>query len=229
MLTINNLSVAYGSKTVISDLNISMDNGKVYGIMGYNGAGKTTLLNAIFGIPNPSKCILYNGFVLNRSNIAYLDTEIFFYSNITGRDYLSIFKEKNSLFDFETLSAIFNIPLDQVVDSYSTGMKKKLAIVGILSMNKQIIMLDEPYNGLDLESVSALQIIIKKLAKQGKLIILTSHIMGSLSSVCDSVLLLQNGNISKEYLPDEFDSLSEEIIREFDERFCVSINKVFEK
>ena len=108
-------------------------------------------------------------------------------------------------------------------------MKKKLAIVGILSMNKQIIMLDEPYNGLDLESVSALQIIIKKLAKQGKLIILTSHIMGSLSSVCDSVLLLQNGNISKEYLPDEFDSLSEEIIREFDERFCVSINKVFEK
>ena len=229
MFTINNLSISYGSHKVITNLNIAFCDGKVYGIMGYNGAGKTTLLNAIYGLPKPSDSITYNGAILKRSEVAYLDTDIFFYPNITGRDYLSIFHEKNTSFDFEIVSTIFNVPLDQVVDSYSTGMKKKLALIGILSMNKQIILLDEPYNGLDIESVSALQLIIKQLSKQGKLIIVTSHIMEFLSSICDSVLLLQNDNIYKEYFPDEYLFLSEQINKDMNERHYNSINRVFGK
>jgi len=227
MLTINKLTVSYGRHKVISDLDVSMDDGKIYGVVGYNGAGKTTLLNAIYGIPKQHQCISYNGVSLNRSDIAYLDTDVFFYSRITGRDYLKLFQRTNTSFNYEAIASIFNIPLDNYVDSYSTGTKKKLALAGIISMNKQIIMLDEPYNSLDLESVSTLQIILKRIAGQKKTIIITSHIMETLSPICNSIFLLEEGRITKEYLPEEYYTLSEKLRSDVEAKFANSIDQTF--
>lgn len=227
MLTINNLSLSYGKKNVLSDLSLNLDSGRIHGIVGYNGAGKTTLLNAIYGLPHRHKEIGFHGEILCRKKIAYLDAEPFFYSNITGRDYLGIFQANNSGFDYEGLCALFNVPIDKYIDSYSTGMKKKLAIIGVLSMEKEIILLDEPFNGLDLESVAALQMALKKLAAKGKTIIVTSHIMESLTPICDTILHLQNQDIHKTYLPDEYEELTRQIKNHIESKYNDSLDRIF--
>ena len=172
-------------------------------------------------------CIRYDGEPLSRAAIAYLETDSFFYPRITGRDYLSLFRCKYASFDFETLGSVFNLPLDDFVDSYSTGMKKKLALMGILSQEKRILMLDEPFNGLDLESVSVLQLILRRLAGASKLVIVTSHILESLSPLCDAIHLLQDGRIFQSYLPVEYGLLAEKLRTDISARYDGAITKVF--
>jgi len=229
MLTIDNLSVAYGAHTVLSGLDLSLEKGRIYGVVGFNGAGKTTLLNAIYGIPRQRECIQFEGRTLSRADIAYLEAESFFYPRITGRDYLNLFREKDGRFDLEALCAVFNVPLDNFVDSYSTGTKKKLALIGTLALDKEILLLDEPFNGLDLESVSVLQLALRKIRAAGKLVIVTSHILESLSPVCDSIFLLQDGKISRSFLPDEYGSLAKSLRDDVSRRYDDTLDRVFAK
>ena len=227
MLTINNLTVFYDKKTVLSNLSFEAMPGKIHGIVGYNGAGKTTLLNAIYGVPKRFEAIKMNERVLSRLSVAYLESEQFFYPNISGRDYLNLFKSKNSSFDYESICKMFNVPIDNFVDTYSSGMKKKLAIIAILSLDKDIILMDEPFNGLDLESVYILQMALKKVASAGKIIIVTSHIMESLSSICDTISVLDGGKIVNTYYPGEFSSLQEQMRIKFESKFSPAIESVF--
>lgn len=229
MLTIDNLSVAYGPHTVLSGLDLSLEKGRIYGVVGFNGAGKTTLLNAIYGIPRQQECIRYEGRTLSRADIAYLEAESFFYPRITGRDYLNLFRERNGRFDPDALCAVFNVPQDSFVDSYSTGTKKKLALIGTLALDKEILLLDEPFNGLDLESVSVLQLALRKIRAAGKLVVVTSHILESLSPICDSIFLLQEGKIARPFQPDEYDSLAKSLRDDVSRRFDDTLDRVFQK
>ena len=229
MLTIDNLSVSYGTHTVLSQLDLSMESGGIYGIVGYNGAGKTTLLNAIYGIPAQRDCIRFDGAPLSRKDIAYLETESFFYSRITGRDYLKLFQARSGGFDFETLCSVFSLPLDHFVDSYSTGMKKKLALTGILSLDRKVLLLDEPFNGLDLESVSVLQLALCKLSAAGRLVVVTSHILESLSPLCDAIHLLQDGRIYKSYHPVEYPLLADKLRADAVAKYDAALSRVFGK
>ena len=227
MLTIDNLSVSYGTHTVLSQLDLSLERGGIHGIVGFNGAGKTTLLNAIYGIPAQRDCIRFDGMPLSRRDIAYLETESFFYSRITGRDYLKLFQARSGGFDFETLSTVFSLPLDHFVDSYSTGMKKKLALTGILSLDRKVLLLDEPFNGLDLESVSVLQLALRKLCAAGKLVVVTSHILESLSPLCDAIHLLQDGRIYKSYHPVEYPLLADKLRADAVAKYDAALSRVF--
>ena len=229
MLIIDDLSVAYGKHEVLSHLNLTMHSGKIYGIVGYNGAGKTTLLNTIYGVPDHYSNITFDGHILYRSEIAYLDADTFFYPWITGRDYLNLFKAKNASYDFESLCKVFNVPLDQFVDTYSSGMKNKLALIGVLSLNKKILLLDEPFNGLDLESVSALHFGLKKLASSGRLIVITSHILESLSSLCDTIFLLQDRKIFKSFLPAEYSALANKLMDDINAKYNDAFTCLLEK
>ena len=227
MLTIDNLSVSYGTHTVLSQLDLSLERGGIHGIVGFNGAGKTTLLNAIYGIPAQRDCIRFDGAPLSRRDIAYLETEVFFYSRITRQDYLDLFKARNGRFDFETLCSVFSLPLDHFVDSYSTGMKKKLALTGILSLDRKVLLLDEPFNGLDLESVSVLQLALRKLRTAGRLVVVTSHILESLSPLCDAIHLLQDGRIYKSYLPVEYPLLADKLRADAVAKYDAALSRVF--
>ncbi|MBR6184202.1 MAG: ATP-binding cassette domain-containing protein [Bacteroidales bacterium] len=227
MLTIDNLSVSYGTHTVLSQLDLSLERGGIHGIVGFNGAGKTTLLNAIYGIPAQRDCIRFDGMPLSRRDIAYLETESYFYSRITGRDYLKLFQARSGGFDFETLCSVFSLPLDHFVDSYSTGMKKKLALTGILSLDRKVLLLDEPFNGLDLESVSVLQLALRKLRAAGKLVVVTSHILESLSPLCDAIHLLQDGRIYKSYLPVEYPLLADKLRADAVAKYDAALSRVF--
>ena len=213
MITIKNLDISYlKNKKVIDSLNLTMEENTINGIVGLNGTGKTTLLNAIYGLKKPdSGTITLKEAALTKREIAYLVTENFFYSNITGREYLSLFKNKQ--FNDDKWNELFLLPLNQIIDGYSSGMKKKLAIIGILKQDKPIIILDEPFNGLDIETSRIIRSILLRLKKRGKTIIITSHIIETLTNLCDYIHYLENGKIKYGREKKEFAEFEKEIFK----------------
>ena len=195
MITINNLTISYNnSNNVIDNLNLSLMEGLIHGIVGLNGAGKTTLLNTLFGLKKHDKgTILFDNQKINKKSVSYLVTENFFYSNITGIEYLNLFNNKE--FDVKQWNKLFLLPLDSIIDRYSTGMKKKLALLGILKQAKPLMILDEPFNGLDIETCRIIRMILLRLKEKGKTIIITSHIIETLTNLCDYIHYLDNGII----------------------------------
>lgn len=196
MLDIQNISVKYDKDYVLKNLNISIDsnNNNVLGIIGKNGAGKTTFFNAIFRSLNFSGKILWKNKKVKKEHIAYLETTNYFYPYIKGKEYLNYFESGDAL---DYYNSLFNLPLNDFVDTYSTGMKKKLALIGVLLLDKPIIILDEPFNGLDFEGVQTLYEIIKNLKTKNKIVIISSHIIETLSNTCDNIAVIQEGMISK--------------------------------
>lgn len=211
MISINNLSVRYTSeRNVIHSLNLSMAEGNIHGIVGLNGSGKTTLLNTLFGLMKPCNGqIIWHNQPLTKKDIAILPTENFFYSYITGREYLMLID--NALFDADKWNELFELPLDQLIDNYSTGMKKKLAFLAVLKQDKPILILDEPFNGIDMESCSIMRSILLKIKEKGKTIIITSHIIETLTNLCDQIHHLENGTIKQSRPQNEFDAFEKEI------------------
>lgn len=209
MLIIQQLHLSYKKNQVLKGLNLTLQNGQINGIVGLNGAGKTTLLNCIYGSLTPQQgTILYQNIPLKSQQIAYLETQNFFYPRMTGKEYLHFFKTHNTDFDLEGWNAIFQLPLKKFVSSYSTGMKKKLAFLGILSLNRPILILDEPFNGLDLETNEVLKQIIQLLKKSGKMIIITSHILEALITICDKIHYLNHGIVESSFDKTQFDKLT---------------------
>jgi ABC-2 type transport system ATP-binding protein len=205
MLDIQHITVSYDDKTIINDLSLPLEKGMVHGLVGLNGAGKTTLLNTIYQFKKAEAgTISWDNHPLKRSDIAYLEAENFFYSNITGREYLTLFS--NDLSDLPAWNELLQLPFDDLIDYYSTGMKKKLALLAILKLNRPILVLDEPFNGLDIETAEMVKKIITILRGQGKTIILTAHIFEILMSVCDNVYLLEKGAITHTVARPEFDT-----------------------
>lgn len=195
MITISNLTISYNkNEKVIDNLNLSLDENLIHGIVGLNGAGKTTLLNTLYGLKKPvAGSIQFRKSEIDKKSIAYLVTENFFYSNITGKEYLSLFK--NEKFDIDQWNRLFNLPLDKIIDGYSTGMKKKLALLGVLKQDKTLIILDEPFNGLDIEFCRIIRMILLRLKERNKTIIITSHIIETLTNLCDFIHYLEEGQI----------------------------------
>ncbi len=211
MISIKNLSISYNKHTkVIDNLDLSISGGYIHGIVGLNGAGKTTLLNTIYGLKKQKEgSITFNEKKINKKDVSYLVTENFFYSNITAREYLSLFK--NADFESDMWNKLFSLPLDKIIDVYSTGMKKKLAIMGILKQNKPIMILDEPFNGLDIETARIVRSILLKLKEKSKTIIITSHIIETLTNLCDFIHYLENGKISYSCDKNGFDEFEKKI------------------
>ncbi|KKB46763.1 hypothetical protein HMPREF1212_04259 [Parabacteroides sp. HGS0025] len=211
MLTIRNLQVEYKKQSLIlKGITLSMESGKIHGIVGLNGAGKTTLLNTLYGFIRPVKgSILYNDNPLHRRDIAYLEAENYFYPYMTGREYLDLFPAGENGFQVDNWQKLFNIPLNDITENYSTGMKKKLALLGVLKPDKPILILDEPFNGLDLESAHILTLILQQLREKGKTVLVTSHVFETLTSGCDYIHHINNGMIARSYSQDQFGMLQQ--------------------
>ena len=196
MITIENLQVNYGKFNVLKNLNWSLDKEKIHGLAGLNGSGKTTLFHTMMKLKNPViGSIKICGKAASRKEMVLLETRNFFYAKITGREYLRLLSYKNPGFDIRGWNELFRLPLKKLIDHYSTGMKKKLAFMGVLAVDKPILLLDEPFNGIDMESNRVIKQIIEILATKGKTIIITSHLMESLTGLCDTISFLHNGNI----------------------------------
>lgn len=227
MISIKQMVISYQlDKPVIKGLNLKMEENKIHGVVGLNGSGKTTLLNTIFGLKRPiSGIVLYKGEKANKNDISYLMTENYFYSNITGREYLQLFKNK----DFLTgkWNGLFLLPLDELIESYSSGMKKKLALLGTLKQDKPVMILDEPFNGLDIESTQILRMILLKLKEQNKTIIITSHIIETLTNLCDSIHFLEGGKIKFSKTKMEFATFERDIFQSTEEKNVKLVEELF--
>lgn len=204
MLKIEKLSVSYQKDQILNELNMEFFPGEIHGILGMNGAGKTTFFNSVCGIKSiHSGTCFYEGEWVNSDQIAFMQTHTYFYPYMQGIEYLELLGGKQD-FDPHHWNKLFELPLNKLVENYSTGMKKKLAFMGILAQNKPIIILDEPFNGVDIESNEKIIQILNYLRKKGRMILLSSHIIHSLTDCCDKVSYLKNGKFVQTYLKDNF-------------------------
>lgn len=212
MIKIENLHFSYSKDSVLKDLNIEWKLNEIHGLMGSNGSGKSTLFKILKGLLKPNKgLITFKEQELRSPQIAFLPTETFFYPRVSGKEYLELFKIRNPGFDYEYWNDLFNLPLNKIVDSYSTGMKKKLAFLSCMALDKEILILDEPYNGLDAESYHIFQEILKSQKEKGKTIIISSHISDTLKKICSDISFLDNGRIQKIFLENEYAEMDEKI------------------
>ncbi|OBW40945.1 ABC transporter ATP-binding protein YtrB [Chryseobacterium sp. MOF25P] len=207
MLEIKNLAVAFKDKNVLQGLNLNIEEGLIVGILGKNGAGKTTLFESLYQSQKYSGEILWQNRKLLREDISYLETENYFYPYISGKEYLSYFS-KDKLPKTIELAEKFQLPLDKYVQYYSSGMKKKLALIGMLMLDKPINILDEPFNGVDFEGVHLLYDIIYELKQSNKIVMISSHIIETLFRTCDRIVTLENGLISNIFEKSDFEKLN---------------------
>jgi ABC-2 type transport system ATP-binding protein len=215
MLNFKNLSYNYSSNQVLENLNLSLEKGKVHGLIGLNGSGKTTLLNCLFGFLKPTSGeILWNDLLIERKDISFLETQNSFYPNLTGREFLTIFPDGKGNFKEDAWKDLLDLPIDEMVEGYSTGMKKKLALLCILKLDRPIIVLDEPFNGLDMETNHILEKLISILKQKGKTIIITSHILGILHNICDEIHWLKDGRIEKSFSKNEFQDIDSQLFKD---------------
>lgn len=212
MIDIKNIHLSYDKKAVLKGIDKSFELGKIHGIVGLNGAGKTSFFNVLTQIIYAqSGEINHNNQPLSHKSISYLETQPFFYSRLTGREYLAIFDNKNPELNQAELINLLKFPVDNFIDNYSTGEQKKLALLAILKQNRPIIILDEPFNGLDLESAKVLETIILRLREKQKTVFISSHILSPLFNLCDKIHHLADGNFQRSYLPNEFNELDKNI------------------
>jgi ABC-2 type transport system ATP-binding protein len=211
MIKMNDLSKVFGDKEVLKNVSMEFYKGNVYGIVGENGAGKTTLFRCIAGLESYSGEIISDVTPL-KNHLGLLLTDPFFFSMITGREYIRLLcnaRGKTNL-DIDSKN-IFDLPLNQYASTYSTGMKKKLAITAILLQENEYFILDEPFNGVDIQSNIILTEIILKLKELNKIVIISSHIFSTLSETCDEIHLLRKGEQIKSVQKSGFKNLEQEM------------------
>ncbi len=210
MLKVEKVTKKYGKKIAIKDVSLKVKKGEIFGFIGHNGAGKTTLIKAIVGIHDfDSGDILIDNVsikddpILCKEKIAYIPDNPDIYLSLKGIEYLNfvsdIYKvdEKTREKQIEKYAKMFEIlpNLGDLISSYSHGMKQKLVVIGALLHNPKLLVLDEPFVGLDPKSTHTLREIMKELCDNGTAIFFSSHVLEVVEKLCDNVAIIKNGEI----------------------------------
>ncbi len=211
MLDIKNLSKTYkGGKKAVKNLSLSVEEGDVFGFIGHNGAGKTTTLKCIAGIIDFEEGdITLNGASVKyeplrvKENIAYIPDNPDLYEFLTGLQYLNfiadIFKvDKSERVELiEKYADVFEIKdvLSNLISSYSHGMKQKLAVISALIHKPKLMILDEPFVGLDPKAAHDLKEIMKEFVAEGGAIFFSTHVLDTAEKLCNKIAVIKNGEI----------------------------------
>lgn len=201
------LRAGYGSTNVLEGIDLELERGRIHGLVGLNASGKTTLFDTIAGLLQPTAGRLSLGEeCLRPDHVAYLPAELHFYPRLTGRDYLEVFRAARPrtaiAFDIERWASVFDLQLDMPVEDYSEGMRRKVALIGVVSMQRPVLLLDEPSNALDIEASALLADLLRGLAAGGTIIVIASHILEALTD-CERIHRLAGGRIAGSYWRDE--------------------------
>lgn len=205
-IEINHVTKKFKEDTVLYDINVSMEQGKVYGFAGNNGSGKTVLMKCICGfLPVSEGSIRVNGKVIGKEidfpdSIGVIIETPGFLTNLTGMRNLEILAAlKDKIGKQEIADAITKAGLDPAlkksVSKYSLGMRQRLGIAQAIMEDPEFLILDEPFNGLDKHGVADIRALLLDLKKQGKTIILASHNSEDIRILCDKVYEMDGGRM----------------------------------
>lgn len=199
-LQIKNLTKSYGETIILDNVNLSIDSGEIVGLLGRNGAGKSTLMKCIVGLVRKDYGkIKFNGVVSNK--FGYLIEYPAFYPNLSAYDNLKIFASILNVCDKRIKDIIDIVGLtkhgDKIFANYSLGMKQRLGLGRVLLTDPDLLILDEPFNGLDPSEVIEIRGLLKELAKSGKSILISSHNLPEIERIVDQINLIHNTKIVK--------------------------------
>ena len=211
MLIIQNASKSYDKKKkALSDVSLELHPGDLFGFVGHNGAGKTTLLKAIAGIHQLDEgTITFNGLSMKedplafKKLLAYIPDHPDLYESLTGQQFvhflcdvyrvpLEIRKHK-----IDQLALLFEMTqsLGQAIQTYSHGMKQKIALIGALIHEPKLLMLDEPFVGLDPKASYTLKEIFRELTNSGTIIFFSSHVLEVVEKIANRLAIIKQGKI----------------------------------
>ncbi len=198
MIHIESLTKSYGKIQVLKEIDLVISSGETHGIVGKNGSGKTTLFKCLIGLETCFGNIKADKGQPLKNITGYLPTNPPIINKITGYEFLRLLSISRGLtYKEKELENIFDLPLNRYVDSYSTGMLKKLALQGILLQRNEIYILDEPFNGLDYQSCIIVTELLRRMKEIGKTVLISSHIFSTLTDVCDYIHYLDEGVIAQ--------------------------------
>ena len=237
MLKIEHLTKAYGDKKAVDDLSLHIAPGEIYGFIGHNGAGKTTTLKAVAGILQFDKGeILIGGKSVRISpldckrDIAYIPDNPDLYDYMTGIKYLNfiadVFKvgEEDRKERIRKYSELFELTADlaQPIAAYSHGMKQKLAIIAAWLHSPKLIIMDEPFVGLDPKASHLLKGMMRQVCDGGGAIFFSTHVLEVAEKLCDKVAIIKNGRLIRSGTMEEVkgDDSLEEVFLELEEEVC---------
>ena len=213
MIEIKNVSKTYnGKKKVLNNVSFKIESGEIFAFIGHNGAGKTTMIKSIMGILDFEEGdILINGRSIKEEPIeckkimAYVPDNPDLYENMKAIDYINFvcdmydtsleIRKENTL----KYAKMFEIEdkLNDDISSFSHGMKQKIALIAALAHNPKVLIMDEPFVGLDPKAVYDMKEIMRDMAKDGKTIFFSTHILDVAEKLCDRVAIIKDGTIVK--------------------------------
>ncbi len=210
MLKIEHLTKKYGDKLAVDDLSLTVEDGKICAFIGHNGAGKTTTLKAIAGIINfDNGKISINDIDIQsdplkaKLQMAYLPDNPDLYEHLKGIEYLnfiadvfnlSVEERKKNIEEYAKRLEIYKDLIDPI-SSYSHGMKQKLALVSALIHKPKLLLLDEPFVGLDPISSHQFKMILQELADSGATIFYSTHVLDVAEKICSDVAIIKQGKL----------------------------------
>lgn len=218
MIRLTNLYKKYGSFTAVDAINLTVPPGELFGFLGPNGAGKTTTLRMIAGILQPTSGSVEIGGtdiakdpIAAKAKLGFIPDRPFIYEKLTGGEFLRFVA---GLYDQEgpevehrarELLALFDLEewRDELVESYSHGMRQKLIVSSAFVHRPQVIVVDEPHVGLDPKSIKILRDVFKEYVRRGHTIMMSTHTLETAESLCDRIAIIVSGKIAAHGTMDE--------------------------
>ena len=212
MLEIKNLTKTFGEKRAVDDLSLTINSGEIYGFIGHNGAGKTTTIKSICGIQSfDSGKITLDGLSLIadpikfKSQMAYIPDNPDLYEYMSGIKYLNFIADifgvnvKDREERIKKYADVFELTGDlaEPISAYSHGMKQKLAIIAAWLHSPRLIIMDEPFVGLDPKAAHMLKEMMREVCNAGGAIFFSTHVLEVAEKLCDKVAIIKNGKLIK--------------------------------
>ena len=218
MIAIENLVKRYGSFTAVDGVSLDVQPGEIHGFLGPNGAGKTTTLRMIAGLLKPtSGRVLVNGHSMAddperaKAALGFIPDRPFIYEKLTGGEFLrfvaGLYGQEGPEVEHRAreLLALFDLEewRDELVESYSHGMRQKLIVSSAFVHRPDVIVVDEPHVGLDPKSIKILRDVFKEYVRRGHTIMMSTHTLETAESLCDRIAIIVGGKIAAHGTIDE--------------------------